>query len=740
MPLRKQSVTLQTDLLAAFGGDGIISAVKIALIVKHNGTEFFKIEICVSSFCWFEGPLDVLDALLEGSRPLCPFEFGSDADALILGPDTSHMRIKSPFTTQKRRHAQDVPREAFAVIGSKRESARIARHYKVANRRKLNLRKFENLSLKLDAFRELIECHALSYLKIFRHCSATSNGRGRAQFKLSQFGEQVSTARSFWAKNLITLPDKFDTIKRFRVEYPRVLSLSRRPMTPRNDQELSGNFLTHPFAELIAEIAQAGLTGSLRIESGEKKYIVYFNSGRVRFAVSNSRSARLFDMLLRQKRLTADDLKQIPNFANDMEFVGYLESTGFLDRKSRERLFIDQINGILIETLTAQSGNWSFSHLNRLRDGLSFDIDHRSLLIEYARCLTVDTVLKRFRSLNESFSASDQPAGSLPLNQNEAKLLAMVSAEPATAEELISYARLAESETIRALYTLWLAGYLVRSEWNPAFSHMKVAAIRDARLELKQEAKTAFRPKVEKPVEIVEEIVVVPPAAPVLTLEDYLKRVESAETLYDVLGLEHTAELADIKRSYFSIAKAFHPDHFHQQGGSILKRVQNAFTELTHAHETLKSEITRETYDFKIRKEIAERENTRSAGTNFEQSAQFQQAAENYERGFGLLMDGEVEASLPFFARAVHFDPKSARAHAYFGKALSSDSKHRHKAEAEMQAAVKLDANNPTYRIMLAEFFIQMNLMKRAEGELNRLLAIFPNNREARLMLDSLKK
>jgi len=39
---------------------------------------------------------------------------------------------------------------------------------------------------------------------------------------------------------------------------------------------------------------------------------------------------------------------------------------------------------------------------------------------------------------------------------------------------------------------------------------------------------------------------------------------------------------------------------------------------------------------------------------------------------------------------------------------------------------------------MLAEFFVSMNLPKRAEGELNRLLSIAPNNTDAKLLLDSL--
>ena len=103
-------------------------------------------------------------------------------------------------------------------------------------------------------------------------------------------------------------------------------------------------------------------------------------------------------------------------------------------------------------------------------------------------------------------------------------------------------------------------------------------------------------------------------------------------------------------------------------------------------------------------------------------------------------MDSEHEAAMPFLARAVHYAPKVARYHAYYGKALSVGDKQRHKAEAEMQAAVKLDQNNPTYRILLAEFFIKVNLKKRAEGELTRLLAVFPSNREARDLLDSLQR
>ncbi len=102
-------------------------------------------------------------------------------------------------------------------------------------------------------------------------------------------------------------------------------------------------------------------------------------------------------------------------------------------------------------------------------------------------------------------------------------------------------------------------------------------------------------------------------------------------------------------------------------------------------------------------------------------------------------MDENIEMALPCLGRAVHFNKNNARYHAFYGKALTFDKSQHHKAEAELQAAIKLNAESPDFRLMLDEFFMQVGFPKRAEGELNRLLAIFPNNNEAQTLLDSIK-
>ena len=119
---------------------------------------------------------------------------------------------------------------------------------------------------------------------------------------------------------------------------------------------------------------------------------------------------------------------------------------------------------------------------------------------------------------------------------------------------------------------------------------------------------------------------------------------------------------------------------------------------------------------------------------------QSEQALESFEQGLHYLNDEEYSAAAAYLARAVHYNPQNALYRAYHGKALSADENQLHKAESEMQAAAKLEPQNAKIRLMLAQFFIDRKLKKRAEGELTRFLDIAPDNKEARALLDSLQR
>ncbi len=515
-------------------------------------------------------------------------------------------------------------------------------------------------------------------------------------------------------------------------------------MAPQNELETKGSLAIHLLGEVIAEIRQAKLTGSLRGADKEKKWVIYFKNGSIVFAVSNARQARLFEMLLQRKRSENADLKKIPNAANDFEFAAFLQDKGFLTKQECDQLFTEQIRSIIVDALSWEKGDWTFSPFARIRDGLAFAVNEKQLLVDYARCMPVNRVLGRFRSMDESFSLAEIPGIDIPLNPDEGFVLSRATDAPQTASEMLAVAAMDEARAFHVLYTLWIGGLLTRRDWRSAFSEAQIRAIRGAKLELIREATVTVSPKVAAPATPTKSHSLSPqkvPEAkpqPVISLEDYLERVENAPTYYDLLGVNPDADLDDIKRAYFHLAKNFHPDRHHSQESETLRRIQRAFTELAQAHETLKNESTREMYDYRVRKELADRE---KRGSNAgERNIKLEQAEEHFDRGFSLLMDGEIEAATPFLARAVNYAPNSARYHAYYGKALATDETKQHKAESEMQAAIRLDPKNETFRIMLAEFFVQNNLLKRAEGELNRLLAVFPASREAQQMLQNLKR
>jgi hypothetical protein len=442
-----------------------------------------------------------------------------------------------------------------------------------------------------------------------------------------------------------------------------------------------------------------------------------------------------------------EDLAKTPNFVIDFEFAAFLQDNEYLNKQECDQLFTEQIEGIIVDILMWENGDWTFSSLARIRDGLAFQVDTSRLLIDYGRTQAADKILRRFRSLGESFSFAERSPGNTALTPEEAFVLSRANETDITARDLVSVTAMSEPVALQLIYTLWLGGLIERDAWQQAFPKGISGAMRNAKLEIRREATvsiSASAPAAEnesastdagrtegeadtKPEEIT------------LTVEEFLKRVEDAETHYDILGVDPKADQDELKRSYFFLAKNFHPDRFHADGGPMLKRVQNAFTTLAQAHETLKNQESREVYDYRIRKELLDREKRQAEGNVGNASLNTEQAEHNFDRGFSLLMENEADAALPFLARAVHYAPKNARYHAYYGKALSFDSKQRHKAESEMQSALRIEPDNQTFRLMLVEFFIKENLVKRAEGELTRLLAVSPDNREARAMLDSLK-
>lgn len=517
-------------------------------------------------------------------------------------------------------------------------------------------------------------------------------------------------------------------------------------MSNQNNFEVNGTLLDHPHSELLAEIAQSRLSGALRLSRAEQKIVIYFDGGDVVFAASNSKNHRLFHLLIRDEKLFPPQLKEIPNFANDLELKANLLKKEIFTGKQLDEFFAAQVAQILRDTLEWNEGVWNFSPLVRIKADMHVSFDLADLLFSYARTLSNERIARRFKSLEERFGKRKELPAQINLMPQESFVFSRLDGESHSVEEIKNLSGLNEMETLKSLYVLWLGGFIARQRWNSAFSREALAAILSARFELKSKAfdvQTAKEKPAEKPVEQEKPEEKPAETKTEVSLEEYLERVERKATYYEFLDVSPEASTTEVKTAYFQLAKRFHPDLFYRRVEEALhNRIQNAFTVLAHAYETLRNTDLREVYDFKLRKEIADLEKRgKSAAANEPQTPiqmLEEQAAESFEQGFNLLMDEEYEDAIPFLARAVHHVGGNARYRAYFGKALSANKETYRQAESEFQAALRIEPENLDYRLMLADLFIKIGLNRRAEGELKRVLEKAPNNHEARSLLDSL--
>ena len=524
-------------------------------------------------------------------------------------------------------------------------------------------------------------------------------------------------------------------------------------MSSKINLEIKGNLREHPLAELLVEISKLRLNGSLRIERETQKIVIYFDAGDVVFAVSNARQHRLYEILLRENTINKEQLLAVVDFTNDFALIQNLAKSSVLSKPEIDLLFPRQIEEILNSVFFWTNGEWTFSPHVRIKGDIRFLINLPQLLADYARNLPGESIVGRFKSSEELFKAESNMSVDLNLLPPEAFVFSRFEKSQLSGEKISALSGMSETETFKALYSLWLSGLVSRCDWNRAFSERKTSAILSASFTLKKDADAAeiktpqivpvnMQPTIPKVEISANEAHESAPIEVEISLEDYLSRIENASSHYDFFDVAPETSVTEIKAAYFALAKRFHPDLYHKKiDAETHNRVQDAFTKIARAYETLKVENSREVYDYKFRKELEEKKNSiKQNGSNIPDSHKLiQRAEEDFNDGFSFLMDENIEMALSCLARAVHFDKNNARYHAFYGKALTFDKSQYHKAESELQTAIKLDAESPDFRFMLAEFFMQVGFPKRAEGELNRLLAVFPNNNEAQTLLDSIK-
>jgi curved DNA-binding protein CbpA len=483
----------------------------------------------------------------------------------------------------------------------------------------------------------------------------------------------------------------------------------------------------HPLAELIREITTAGLSGSLRLARERARVAIYFESGQLVFATSNLRAHRLREVVKRNG-LSDAHLDEFPARASDEELAAAMINRRLLKPETLAGIRANQVGDVLRLALLWINGTWEFDPRVRLADETRVQVNVNRLLLECARHLPAGFVASRLQQPSSTYLKADDD-NATNLLPAEAFVLSRAS-NSVTLDELTATSEAGEEEGYRAIYALSLAGLLQRSDWAVALSVATPSV-------------SAKAPRAGSKAPAVAEVEI----DGLADLETLFARLSLAKDHYDVLEVARLATTEEIKSAYHALARRFHPDRFHQCEPELRNRVESAFARIAHAYETLSDQSLRTAYNAKRSPKPAAtgrpKSTTPAAGSNGAKQpppgTNANRAETSFQHGLEALKRNRHDEAMRFLAEAAMLSPREARYRAHYGHALIRQSNTRRIAETELQAALALEPENATYRVMLAELYKQLGLHRRAEGELERALTADPKHEAARVLLLSLK-
>ena len=492
---------------------------------------------------------------------------------------------------------------------------------------------------------------------------------------------------------------------------------------------MNGQLSEQPLVELIREISEKSLGGRLRLEHDRVKLVAYFDKGNFLYAAANVRTLRLREYLLKSELVSDQDLAQFNERVSDSDLLKVLCAQKLLSAKAAEQVQARQVADVLRLALLWTEGSWEFDPRSHLSEQPNFKIDTGALLLEASRRLPPSFLASRFQNPAELIALSTTPPHD-NLQKAEVFLLSRLD-RPTPLRELVAVSGHGEAETLSLIYSLALIGVINRQDWKTAF-------------------RASQPPPPEKPAPVSHE-------EPRETkeeedVESFLQRLKTAQTYYEVLGVDSEASPENMKAAYYQLARRYHPDRFRRMDASLLARVESAFARITQAHETLRDEGLRASYDSKLKarrkaEQLAADSMSKATTPVTEPVADgmteadvppAERAEALFKEGLAALELGQHKVALGFFASATRTMRKEPRYRAAYGQQLARDERTRRAAEAELLEAVKLDPGKAEYRVMLAELYRDLGLKLRAKGEAERALATDPNNRKARELLRAL--
>jgi curved DNA-binding protein CbpA len=220
------------------------------------------------------------------------------------------------------------------------------------------------------------------------------------------------------------------------------------------------------------------------------------------------------------------------------------------------------------------------------------------------------------------------------------------------------------------------------------------------------------------------------------------KDVEVGADHFKILEVAPTASAADVKASYFKLAKTFHPDRLASLRLEELRpQVERVFARISEAFSVVSDDTKRAEYR-KILEQGGEEAVRRREEAEQQKALQILEAEEHFRLGEMALRRSQFTQALDEFRQALELNPEESEHHAMYAWAMwmTAPDKDRALAPVKQVFARALELNNrcvPAY-FYLGHIYNYQQDYPRALAQFQRALELRPHwvdaEREIRLI------
>ena len=201
---------------------------------------------------------------------------------------------------------------------------------------------------------------------------------------------------------------------------------------------------------------------------------------------------------------------------------------------------------------------------------------------------------------------------------------------------------------------------------------------------------------------------------------------------YQLLEVPPRATVVEVRAAYHSLARRFHPDHFHRPAVRDLQpELEKLFARMTEAYQALSDEGSRRDYDHGRRK-------THGDDRAVQQKAAKEVARDNFRAARAMLDKGQFVKALPYLENAVKADGTEARYLEALGSVQSLNPRHKTEAETNLKKAAGKAKSDARGYLMLGLPYARYQRFDEARTYLKEALSWDSSCEPARVVLPAL--